>query len=195
MFPLKTTMAGYACTAKLICDTPPGGDEKKIDEKELLYYLDKAEKPSVMVIQNLDRHPADGGSIGDCMTAYFMALGCIGCVTNGGLRDAGEISGTGFHVFAAGPAVGYSHFRYVALDTAVNVGGLVIYPGDLIAGDVHGIIKIPADVCLDELIASMEECVAAEEKMKEYCRSADFCIEGLYKITGDLDHLRNPEKK
>jgi 4-hydroxy-4-methyl-2-oxoglutarate aldolase len=191
MYPAFGTMIGYACTAKLICDTPRGENEKAVGEKQLLEYLKNAKKPSVMVIQNLDRDPGTGGSIGDCMTSYFLALGCVGCITNGGVRDAKEIEKLGFHVFASGPAVGYKHFRFVEIDAPVNVGGLVVRPGELLAGDIHGIIRIPGDVCLDRLAASIKEYMAAEEEMKEYCRTSDFNIDGLCIRTKVLDHMRD----
>jgi 4-hydroxy-4-methyl-2-oxoglutarate aldolase len=190
MYPAMDTMVGYACTVKLICDTPKGKNEKVTGEEQVLEYLRDARKPAVMVIQNLDREPGTGGSIGDCMAAYFSALGCAGCITNGGVRDVKEIEKMGFHVFANGPAVGYSHFRFVEMDTPVNIGGLVIYPGDLLAGDIHGIIRIPSDMRLKDLTESIQEYMSAEDAMRKYCRSTGFSIEGLCEKTAVLDHMR-----
>ena len=190
MFPSMGVMVAYACTGKIIGARPPGEGEKQVSMDEMWTYVQQASVPSVMVVQDLDQ-PAGLGCacFGDVAASILLRLGCVGAVTNGGVRDLQESKELGFHFFASAPVVGHGYVRYVEFDTPVEVGGLVVHPGDLIHGDEHGVLVIPKAVDLGKVIADAEKFLSSEASIKAYCRQDDFTVEGLFQR--DQMHERN----
>ena len=74
------------------------------------------------------------------------ALGCIGYVINGAVRDLPGIGRTEFHLFASGVSVSLAYAHVVDFGGPVQVGGLRANPGDLLHGDLHGVVSVPAAI-------------------------------------------------
>ncbi len=53
--------------------------------------------PRMVVIEDLDDPPAVGSFWGEVNGNIHRALGCVGAVTNGGVRDLNEVRALGFH--------------------------------------------------------------------------------------------------
>jgi regulator of RNase E activity RraA len=106
------------------------------------------------------------------------AMGCIGCVTNGSVRDLDEVEPLGFHFFASHIAVSHAYVHIVEVGTPVRVGGLTVRPGDLLHGDKHGVTNVPL-----ELAAKIPEGVKVvdimERQIINYSQSAGFTVDGL----------------
>ena len=63
-------------------------------------YVQNSPKPSVMVVQDIDQPPGRSCAWGDVAASVFLRFGCVGAVTNGGVRDIREVEQLGFHLFA-----------------------------------------------------------------------------------------------
>lgn len=61
----------------------------------------------------------------------MLQLEVVGAVTNGGAGDLAEAEQLGFQLFAPAAVVGHAHIRWVEINEPVQVGALVVYPGDL----------------------------------------------------------------
>jgi 4-hydroxy-4-methyl-2-oxoglutarate aldolase len=74
--------------------------------------------------------------------------GAAGCVTDGLLRDVGQIRALGLPCFSAGTGAVRlrGRGRLVAVDVPVSCGGVWVSPGDLVFGDVDGVIVVPRSV-------------------------------------------------
>jgi hypothetical protein len=117
---------------------------------------------------------------GEVTANLNAALNCRAGVTNGPVRDLPEMESAGFQAFAGGLATGGGYVDLIDTGGAVSLGGVKVNPGDLLHGDRHGLVKIPA-----ELAAKLPEAIAvvarSEQRTIEACRSADFDLAMLVK--------------
>ena len=82
---------------------------------------------------------------GELLTTAAQVRGAAGCVTDGLVRDVRQIRAMGFPVFhgGIGPLDTKGRARMVDRDVGVECGGVSIDPGDLVFGDVDGVVVIP----------------------------------------------------
>ena len=179
MFPTLGAIVGYACTGRIAAELPPAPDEPVVAWREVWSYVGRSRRPSVMVVQDMDQPPARGCAWGDVAASIFTALGSVGAITNGGVRDLHEVEALKFPLFAASAVVGHAYVRYVAAGTAVKLGGQVIHPGDLIHADEHGVLIIPPQVPLEDLVRQAHEFMASEKTVIDYCTAGPFDLEEL----------------
>ncbi len=90
---------------------------------------------------------------GELLTTAAMARGATGFVTDGLVRDVARIRAAGFAVFhgGIGPLDSAGRAKMVQRDVAIDCGGVHVRSGDLIFGDVDGVVVIPADRAADVL--------------------------------------------
>lgn len=124
----------------------------------------------IVVQQDMDDVPC-GSFWGEVNAAQHMALGCKGVVTSGGVRDLNEVKNMGFGYFAREVVVSHAYTHVVEYGCEVTVGGLALKPGDIIACDQHGVIKIPEEF-LPRLEEACRRIAAAELPVLEPCRRA-----------------------
>jgi len=82
---------------------------------------------------------------GELLTTAAQVRGAAGCVTDGLVRDVRQIRAMHFPVFhgGIGPLDTKGRARMVERDVRVECGGVSIDPGDLVFGDVDGVVVIP----------------------------------------------------
>ncbi len=95
---------------------------------------------------------------GEIMTMASMKRGCKGAVVDGGVRDTDRILRLAFPVFCRyrtsnGMA---GRFRMIGYQMPVRIGEVMIYPGDIIFGDIDGVIVIPRAIALEVLVKAEE---------------------------------------
>ncbi len=136
-------MVGYAVTAKVSAAYPLPDAPKRLQEYYQVVY--NAPNPSIAVIQDIDNEPI-GSFWGEVQATTHKALGCVGTITKGGVRDLNECDALGFTFFSTDlmASRGYTHIEESAC--AVNILGLTIHPGDLIHADIHGVVLIPDEI-------------------------------------------------
>ncbi|HEV2318637.1 MAG TPA: RraA family protein, partial [Verrucomicrobiae bacterium] len=113
----------------------------------------------------------------------LRALGCVGALTNGSVRDIPAIEELGFQVFAGGICVSHAYVHIVEFGTPVEIGGLKISSGDLLHGDRHGVQSIPPGLA-ERIPAVADEIAAKERALIELCRSKDFSLDKLRVAVG-----------
>lgn len=181
MLPSLGVMVGYAVTAKIRAAEPPAPGAA-VPRRRMWEYILSIPEPRVVVIQDLDDPPV-GSFWGEVNANIHRALGCVGAVTNGGVRDLDEVEQLGFHLFASQVHVSHAYVHVVEIGTPVEVGGLTVHPGDLLHGDKHGVIQIPLEIA-PELFRAAKEVEARERRIIEVCQSPDFSIEKLSELYG-----------
>lgn len=169
-------MVGYAATARIMADEPPV-DGHQVSRLDWWDYLQEIPKPRVVVIQDLDR-TVKGAYWGEQNATIHKALGCVGVVTDGGVRDLDEMQALGFHAFAAHILVSHAYVHLVDFGIPVRVGGLTVSPGDLLHGDKHGIIAIPSSIAA-EVVSAAARVERQERQIIDLCQSPDFTPEAL----------------
>jgi regulator of RNase E activity RraA len=161
-------MVGYARTARIRALTPPTEAPDVIKARRMAYYeyMSQGPRPAVCVIEDLDYPDAIGAYWGEINTNVHKAFGLSGALTNGVMRDLGDLP-DGFPVVAGsiGPSHGFVHV--VDFDAPVTVFGLDVAPGALVHADRHGAVVVPDDVipklhgAIDTLIKSEQIVFAA----------------------------------
>jgi regulator of RNase E activity RraA len=102
-----------------------------------------------------EKRVASGGQI---LTTRLKVRGAAGLVSDGPVRDSGEIAKMDFPVFCAGGSAPLNliHHHAIDLNVAIGCGGVAVYPGDVIVGDEEGVVVIPAHLA-DEVAADAAE--------------------------------------
>jgi 4-hydroxy-4-methyl-2-oxoglutarate aldolase len=168
MFPELGVMVGYAATATIRARGPGHGDQSALWSQ-----VRSVPAPRVVVVQDLDQPPAHGALWGEVNASVFLALGCVGAVTDGSVRDLDEVRGMGFHFFARGAGVSHAYVRVESVGEPVTVGGLEMRPGDLVHADQHGVLLVPKNIA-GELPAAADRVIEREQTFLRWVRSAAF---------------------
>jgi 4-hydroxy-4-methyl-2-oxoglutarate aldolase len=149
-----------------------------VDRTEWWNWLTNLPKPSVLVIQDVDERPGTGAFIGETHAAIFQALGCVGVVTNGAVRDLPAVDQRGFHLFAGCVSVSHAYAHKVDFGKPVRVGGLDVAMGDLLHADVHGVLSVPRAIA-PEIPLVAERIKAHERRILDATQGPDVSIEKL----------------
>ncbi len=140
-------MVGYARTARIQAVAPPAEAPDVIKARRMAYYeyMSQGPRPAIAVVQDLDGPDAIGAYWGEINTNVHKAFGLSGALTDGVMRDLGDLP-SGFPVVAGsvGPSHGFVHV--VNFDQPVEIKGMSVAPGALVHADRHGAVVIPDDV-------------------------------------------------
>jgi regulator of RNase E activity RraA len=170
MFPDLGVMVGYAATATIRARGHAQGDS---DHSPLWSLVRSLPAPRVVVVQDLDDPPAHGALWGEVQSSVYRALGCVGAVTDGCVRDLVEVRDLGFHFFARGPGVSHAYVRLESVGSLVRVGGLDVRRGDLVHADRHGVLLVPTEIAA-ELPAAADRVIEREQEFLRWVRSPGF---------------------
>jgi regulator of RNase E activity RraA len=110
-----------------------------------LKYVASSPGPKIVVVQDLDHPNVVGSFWGEVGSNIGRALGCIGTITDGGVRDLDEMTGAGFKALARRLCVGHAHGFPVRWNCPVKVFGTEVAPGQLIHADKHGFLAVPPE--------------------------------------------------
>src|SRR5262245_621336 len=167
-FPELGMCAGYAVTVTARTDT----QAEAMDEPKYWKWLETMPGPKIVVVQDLDEPPG-GAMWGEWNANVHRALGCVGTITQGAVRDLDALDRLRFHAFATSVSVA------VGYGDPVQVAGLPIETGDLLVADQHGVLRIPSDIPLKELCATARRIDELESEIFAYCARNDFTVDGL----------------
>lgn len=172
--PDEPAMVGYARTAKISGLAPPTEDATTIRTRRMAYYrmMAEAPHPSVAVIEDVDYPACIGAYWGEINTAVHKGFGMSGALTNGVMRDLGDLAES-FPVVAGsiGPSHGFVHV--LEIGTPVTIFGLTVAPGDLVHADRHGALVVPPDV-IPMLAAAIRKMQETEALVLEPARKPGF---------------------
>jgi regulator of RNase E activity RraA len=120
--------------------------------------------PGSVLVQDCrgDRTVASTGSI---LTTRLLKRGVAGMVSDGCVRDSGTIGEIGLPIFCAGASAPLNLARHHAVDLNVPIacGGVAVYPGDIVVGDVDGVVIVPR-----HLAEEVAKDAAEQEVMEEF---------------------------
>lgn len=85
---------------------------------------------------------------GEIMTATLRARGAVGAVVDGYMRDTRQVLEQNFPVFSMGRDAQGSIYRnqVIAYNVPVEIGNIKIKPGDIVFGDIDGVVVIPKEI-------------------------------------------------
>jgi len=182
-FPEMPPMVGFAATATFRSSSAPRqGDVYSSLDKQVERFTELS-GPAIVVFQDLDQ-PTVAATFGEIMCTTYKSFGAAGLVTSGAGRDLDQVRKLGFPVFTSGTicAHGYSHIPQIHIP--VHVGGIAVYPDDLVHGDCNGVTTIPHDIA-EEVAGVGDEYVAAEMIVIEAMRRTDSDLKLLREATAE----------
>ena len=159
IFPELPPTVGYAVTCTV--DSTTEG-RQGIGFQRLYELLTNAPKPAIVVMQDVGTDRLHSCHAGEIMSTTMKRLGAVGILTDGGLRDVREVRVLGgFQYFCAGLVVSHGNPICVSVGDDVTISGMRVRMGDLLHGDVNGVVHIP-DECAEQ-VADAAYRVWAEE--------------------------------
>ncbi|MBT4132924.1 RraA family protein [Amylibacter sp.] len=186
----KGVIVGYAVTAQIAAIEPPTEAVSVIRERRMSYYKAMSEnvKPSIAVVEDLDYPNCIGAFWGEVNTTIHKGFGMSGALTNGVMRDLGDMA-EGFPVVAGsiGPSHGFVHVRSV--NQPINIFGMNIKSGDLVHADRHGAVVVPTDV-IDDLETSILKMQQTERLILDPARKKGFDFDAFETAWNDFEKAR-----
>ncbi|MDE0303884.1 MAG: RraA family protein [Albidovulum sp.] len=165
-------IVGRALTAKIRASAPFDGGPQQAKERRMAYYKYMADgvRPAIAVLEDLDKPNICGAYWGEVNATVHKAFGISGVVTDGLVRDLGELP-DGFPIVAAEIGVSHAFVHVVEIDTPVSVFGMDVSPGDLIHADIHGAAVVPRSV-EPKIAAAVAQMLETESIVLEPARNA-----------------------
>ncbi len=176
-FPEMPPMVGYASTAAYRSAAAPRSGDVYGSLDEQVKRFQELPQPVVVVFQDLDDPPV-AATFGEVMTTTYQAFGAAGLITSGAGRDLDQVRALGFPCFCDGWICSHGYPHIVDLHKPVRVGGLTVYPGDLLHGDANGVTTIPHEIAA-AVGQACEEFAAAEQIVLDYAKSGKVTPQGL----------------
>ena len=185
-FPEIGTTVGYAVTC-----TADSTSSSRRDDRGLLRLwaaVEAAPKPAVIVIKDIGPQRSRSCHMGEVMATTAKALGAVGCISDGGLRDVSEVRALGgFQYFCPGFVVSHGNAVICDVGVDVHVDGMDVHPGDLLHGDVNGVLVIPEDLA-DRVAEQVQKVRDAEREVLEFVRQPGLTVEKLRRFQERFTH-------
>jgi 4-hydroxy-4-methyl-2-oxoglutarate aldolase len=144
MYPELGPVVGYAVTCVY---SVPDPNYTRLTFMDVIDALDASPKPTILVLQQ--KYPpelaAKVGLAGEIMATAMQAVGCVGLISNGPSRDIDAIRQLKFQYLLSGASAGHGAMAVQAVNVPVTVGGMDVFPGELVHMDENGACKFPAD--------------------------------------------------
>ena len=161
---------GVARTGLIRAKEPPRGP---IPPREAWYdYVAAAALPTIAVLQDIDDRPGYGAFWGEVQSTVHLALGVLGCVTNGSFRDL-DMLAPGFQILGGRVGPSHAHVHMLQFGCQVTVFGMLADDGDVIHADCHGAVVIPAEA-VTKLPAAIDLLMRREKVILDLARAPGF---------------------
>lgn len=143
--PQMGPMVGWAVTVVIEPSNQTHREANPEGWSEYRRYVASVPGPKVVVVHDLDKPRVIGSFWGEVNANMHRALGCVGTVTDGAIRDLDEMTCAGFKALARRLCVGHAFSHPVRWGCPVKVFGREVQPGDLVHADKHGFLAIPPE--------------------------------------------------
>lgn len=140
--PQMGPMIGYAITLVIAPGNPEHRQANPNGWQEYRRYVASVPGPKIVVVQDLDQPQVIGSFWGEVNANSHKALGCVGTITDGAIRDLDEMTSAGFKALARRLCVGHAFAHPVRWNCEVQVFGRSVRPDDLIHADKHGFLVV-----------------------------------------------------
>jgi regulator of RNase E activity RraA len=162
-FPNLAPMVGFAKTVTIRARDAVSGPSYMQKRMDYLDYIGAASQPSVVLIQDLDEPAGYGAFWGEVQTNVHKALGCLGTVTNGSVRDIPAVA-LDFQMLAGSVGPSHAYVHVVDFGIPVTIHGMAARSGDLIHADRHGAVIVPTDK-IDAMQGALDGLMKQEAKI------------------------------
>jgi regulator of RNase E activity RraA len=165
---------GVAVTCEMDTSTPnnqpmASGYWQQLEE------MARMDLPAVWVVKAVGSRPDHECIIGDGMAKTLYSVGCVGLVTNGGVRDVAGFLTVPFAAYCKGVTIHHTAMRVTKMNQPVEVGGILLHPGDVIHANAEGVIRMPAE-CVSQLADAAVRMRGLEQELHGILRRTDLSL-------------------
>ena len=185
-FPEMPPMVGFAATATFRASMQPRQGDGYSSLEARIERFGELSGPAIVVFQDLDSPPV-AATFGEVMCTMYKTFGAQGLITSGAGRDLDQVRKLGFPVFTSGTICSHGYVHVPQIHVPVHVGGIAIYPNDLLHADCNGVTTIPVEIAHE--VADMgDEFVEAEAVILNALRESGPSIEVLRAARAESQH-------
>ena len=187
--PKLPPICGLARTGTIRAAIPAARSKEAARDMRIAWYeyVARAALPTVVVLQDLDDTPGTGAFWGEVQSNVHKALNCVGCVTNGSIRDI-DMLAPGFQLLAGAVNPSHAYVHTVAFGQEVTVHGMHVAHEDVVHADRHGAVVIPHDA-VRKIPAAIELLVRREKVILDMCRDPGFSVAKLREALQKADEI------
>jgi regulator of RNase E activity RraA len=179
VYPEMGPKVGYVATV-VFCEE--SSKYTGVDRWALPDHFNDTKKPVVLVAEQ--QFPLElanrVGLFGEMMTTQYKALGVVGVVTNGPMRDIDAIKPLGVQYYCTGVTPAHGDMMIKSVGQPVSVGGMVVMPGEMVHMDLHGVVKFPAEE-MGEILKRAKKLLEMEAGRADFFNDPDFSLESWKK--------------
>ena len=176
-FPDLPPMVAFAKTVTIRARDAVSGPSYMQKRLEYIDYVAAEPRPSVVLIQDLDEPAGYGAFWGEVQTNLHKALGCLGTVTNGSVRDIPAVA-LDFQMLAGSITPSHAYVHVVDFGIPVAIHGMAAKSGDLIHADRHGSVVVPVDK-IDAMQAALDGLMKQEARIIQAARAPGATVESI----------------
>jgi len=179
-FPDLPPMVGFAKTVTIKTkDKVPLGEASYMAKRlDYLDYVAAAPSPGIVVIEDLDgEHAGFGAFWGEVQSNLHKALGCLGTITNGSIRDIPQIP-PGFQMLAGSISPSHAYVHVDDFGVPVTIHGMATVSGDLIHADRHGAVVVPL-ATVAGMKPAFDKLMAQEARIIQASRATGATVESI----------------
>ena len=140
------------------------------------------------MVQDVDERPGYGALFGEVNSTVHKALGCLGLVTDGSVRDIDQLA-PDFQVLAGLVAPSHAFVHVAQWACEVNINGMVVQDGDLIHADRHGAVVVPL-AAVRGVLESLDLMVRREAVILEAARRPGATVDDIKEAWKRSDRIR-----
>ncbi|HXQ83519.1 MAG TPA: RraA family protein [Xanthobacteraceae bacterium] len=176
-FPDLPPMVGFAKTVTIRSRDKVSGPSYMQKRMDYLDYIAAEPRPSVVAIEDRDEPAGYGAFWGEVQTNVHKALGCLGTVTNGSIRDIPAVA-EGFQMLAGSIGPSHAYVHVVEFGIAVKIHGMAVKSGDLIHADRHGAVVVPV-ATIEAMQKALDGLVKQEARIITAARAPGASVESI----------------
>ena len=142
------------------------------------YQIIRNSPPGCILV--IDGKGLDGHFTGDNQAECAKRQGFKGIVTYGGARDFAGFRKIGLPLYCTGSAVRLGELQISAYNVAIEIGNVIVKPGDIIFGDEDGVVSIPSE-SIEILLNNLNIILEVEKDMEKAIQS-DASLEEIFAV-------------
>jgi len=162
-FPELGRVVGYATTCTIV-DVEEGFAPDPDERKKWIDAVAEMDNPGICVVKDMCHRKGWYSHWGEICGTQVQTLGAEAIVTDGAVRDLEALRDMGMKVWSEFVVVSHGWIDVGEASIPVEVGGLVVRPGDILHADCNGVVAIPPEI-LEDLPEAIDKLLEREREV------------------------------
>jgi regulator of RNase E activity RraA len=174
-FPEMGRVCGYATTCTIV-EYDPNFPPDPAERYKWLESIAMSPKPALCVVKDMCHRKGWYSHWGEIVGTQVQTLGATGIITDGAVRDLEALRAMGMKVWSEHVVVSHGYIDVGQACIPIEVGGLLVKPGDILHADCNGVVSIPPEI-VEELPGAIEEVLRSEQETIRHLRESGYDLE------------------